>query len=61
MANMNLRNRKISPPVIGNDKTDLENLSEILQDQEKILLQEPSCERLDSPVVHYKQYSFHCL
>lgn len=45
MANINLWNRTIRPD-IGNEKPDLENSSEVPQDQAEVLLQEPNSERL---------------
>ena len=47
---MNLRNWTIRPD-IGNDKPNLEISNEVLQDQAEVLLQEPSSEWLDSPIV----------
>lgn len=50
MANVNLWNWTTRPPDVGIAKTDLENSSEVPQDQAQALLQEPSS-GLDSPTV----------
>lgn len=57
MANINLWNRTIRPPDIGNEKPDRENSSEVPQDQAGVLLQAHTGERLDSPIVQAVQAS----
>jgi hypothetical protein len=55
MASMSLQNRKIGPSEGGNVESDVENSSDVPQEQLEVSLQEPGSEQSDSPVAQTVQ------